>query len=114
MVKDYVIRMRMGSSYLAGTEHYGGKAHKKYKYREIYRTNAGEFTPEEWKEKLEQEIHKEGLEELLEHVKIHCREHCMWVKKESEIEEYAMDCLAGRSYEHWADFQSPEGEIIWM
>ena len=114
MVEDYAVRIRMGGSYLAKTEPCGKRIHKTYGYKEFYRTDAGDFTLEEWKEKLAREIRGEGLENLLESVKLHCGKHCAWLKKESEIEEYAMDCLASGVYKRWEDFQSPEKEIIWM
>ncbi len=114
MVEDYAVRMRMGGSYLVKTEHYGKRIHKTYGYKEIYRTKAGDFTPEEWKEKLAREIRGERLENLLESIKLHCSEHCAWMKKESEIEEYAMDCLASGAYKHWEDFNAPERTVIWM
>ena len=51
-----------------------------------------------------------GKKELLEAIKDHCRENCVWLKTENDIENYAMECLVLKAYEHWQVFpeQAPE------
>lgn len=51
-----------------------------------------------------------GKKELLEAIKDHCRENCAWLKTENDIENYAMECLVLKAYEHWQVFpeQAPE------
>lgn len=51
-----------------------------------------------------------GKKELLEAIKDHCRENCVWLKTENDIENYAIDCLLSKAYEHWKGFpkQIPE------
>ena len=112
MLEDYAIRLRTGRAYLVGIEMVGKKQHKKYEFREIYQTKIGEFTPEEWKRRAIHEIQGEGETELLGRIVQHCRGHCAWLHKESDIEEYAIECLCSRAYEHWDDFTGTE--IIWM
>lgn len=53
-----------------------------------------------------------GKSELLETVKDYCRKNCAWLKKENDIEKYAIDCLLSKAYEHWEDFpkQPPESD----
>lgn len=113
MLEDYAIQTRNGR--VTGTGRYyinqRGTRKEAMEFREYYKTNLGEFSPEEWKRMVMREIEAEGEQELLEQIKQHCREHCARLHKKSEIEEYAMECLCNRAYECWTDFQS---EIIWM
>lgn len=113
MTEDYAIEIRIGRA--EGTGRYvitnRGNRREITKFKERYKTKAGEFLPEEWKKLTLQEIEKAGKMELLERIKQHCREHCAWLRREPEIEEYAMGCLCSRAYEYWPDFQE---EIIWM
>ena len=83
------------------------------KYVERYETPMGEFLPEIWREEAKEEIKAAGEMELLEQVKEHCRNHCAWLKKENELEDYAINCVCNRAYRAWKDFEYEE-TIIWM
>ncbi len=115
MVEDYRIMYYEGAA--EGTGRYettkGGKLREIKKYVERCRTPAGIFLPEQWKRKTLEAIEAEGEIELLESIKEHCRAHCAWLRREGEIEEYAIGCLCSRAYRHWKDFENPE-TIIWM
>lgn len=108
-LEDYSIQLRMGRSHF--TRHYntGGK---QYRYVEEYKTNKGIFSQEKWKEVVMKAIVEADAVELLEKIKTYCRKNCAWLRKEGEIEEYAMDCLCSRTYLHWENFE--QGTIIWM
>ncbi len=49
MIEDYAIRMRTGRACQTGSD---CKGKTLYEYRETYKTHAGEFTPQEWREKV--------------------------------------------------------------
>lgn len=104
-VEDFSIKQKLGSSYQKGIEIYRGKPKKMYGYREVYKTNAGEFEVGEWRNAVREIIELSGESELLEQIKAHCREQCAWLHKESDIEEYAMECLASRAYRYWKDLE---------
>ena len=113
MTDDYSIRISIGRAYPKGKgTNAKGRLVTLYGYQTRYRTNAGEFSPEEWKEGALREIRKEKKEPLLEKIKNHCREHCAWLSKEQEIEEYAISCLCNRAYEHWGGFET--GDFPYM
>lgn len=80
---------------------------------ERYETPAGTFLPEEWKKRAKAAIEAEGKLTLLKKVKEHCRGHCAWIHTESDLEEYAIECICSRSYRYWKDFEDTE-TIIWM
>lgn len=95
MVEDYYIQMRTGRAYQTGTDCRGKKV---FEYRETYKTSVGEFSPQEWRERIRNAIEQAGETEMLDIIKNHCREHCAWLHKEVEISDYAMDILAGRFF----------------
>lgn len=115
MIEDYWIKSRVGRS--EGTGEYEitkrGTRREKTRHVERYVTPAGTFLPEEWKKRAMAAIEAEGELDLLTRVKEHCREHCAWLRTESDLEEYAMECLCDRAYRHWKDFEDIE-TIIWM
>lgn len=110
-VEDYRINVRVGRAYRTGTDIYKGKTRKLYKHRELYKTDAGEFEKEEWTNIIREIIELSGQNKLLEQIKEHCRENCVWLKKESDIEEYAMNCLASRAYRYWKEFEYTEEPV---
>lgn len=115
MIEDYRIKSRVGRSEGTGTYEYTrlGTRREKSRYVERYVTQAGTFLPEEWKKRARAAIEAEGELALLERVKEHCREHCAWLHTESDLEEYAIECVCSRAYRHWKDFEDTE-TIIWM
>lgn len=104
---DFAIKLRLGQS--VGTGFYEltriGTRRQITEFRITYRTKAGDFLPQEWRIRILEAIEAEGETPLLEKIEQHCRLHFAWLHKESEIEEYAANCLAARAYRHWKDFQ---------
>lgn len=74
-------------------------------FKEFYKTNIGEFTPEKWLEATLQIIQTLMENELLEEIKEHVAGHCVWLKNDKEIEEYSASCLASGAYMYWEDFK---------
>ena len=66
--------------------------------------SAGNITREAWRQQAEAIIHEYGLESLLDEIKDHCRKNCAWIRKEKDLELYAMQCLASKAYESWTEF----------
>lgn len=77
------------------------------KFSEVYTTDAGELSPERWRMELSKAIEADKESDVLEVIRAYCREHCAWLRKESDILDYAMDILASRSFlcgkECWKD-----------
>lgn len=114
MIEDYRIRMRTGRA--EGTGNYEttkrGTRREITKFVERYETAAGVFLPDEWMKKALAAIEAEGEMSLLESIKEYCS-RLPWLHKKKELEEYAVDCLCGRIYRYWDDFENTE-TIIWM
>lgn len=106
MVEEYAILQRMGRSEPTGkyvnTHMHTRRAVTKFRLR--YRTSKGEFLPEDWRQKILDQVTADGKEELLEQIKEHCRNNCAWLHTEDAIEEYALECTASHAYEYWKDF----------
>lgn len=94
-VEDYYIQGRRGCSYVKGLN---AKGKKIIGFKEYYKTNAGEFEPEQWRLKLTEAINYAEENELLQIIKEHCKKHCAWLHTDPEITDYAMDILAGRIF----------------
>lgn len=80
-------------------------------FAETYETHAGNFKPERWVEIMRECVAASGSEALLQRIIDHVKASCVWLKKDAEREEYALDILAGRIYRQghaWSDF-STEG-----
>lgn len=107
-VEDYAINTRIGRAEPTGTYEITRRGTRRavLKYVSRYETNAGTFLPEEWKEKALEAIKEAGELDLLENIKDHCREQCAWLKKEKDVEEYAVQCLCNRAYQYWDDFST--------
>ena len=93
-LEDYRIRNRQGRSRGTGGYYVNRMGHKKETmvYSVYYETDA-------------------GSEALLQRIIDHVKASCVWLKKDAEREEYALDILAGRIYRQghaWSDF-STEG-----
>lgn len=108
-LEGYAIHCRMHRGERTGKDSSGRNV---YKYITEYKTDNGTFVPEKWKEKTMKAIMAAGEMELLEKIKNYCRKHCAWLHKESELQEYAMECLVSRSYLYWNDFLKEEGRQI--
>lgn len=110
MVEEYRIIIITGGAEPTGQYEVNRRGNRKpvLKYTERYETRAGTFQPEIWKAKALRAIKENGELKLLEKVKEHCRNHCVWLRKENELEKYAINCLCGRTYRHWPDFECEE------
>jgi hypothetical protein len=109
-MEDYKIRLRCGRSEPTGEYEITRMKTRRAvtKFREFYETDAGEYSPEEWIKIVRSCVEASDSLELLDRVIEHCRTDCVWLKTESEREEYSLDMIAGRVYRHWKEF-STEG-----
>lgn len=105
-ISDYAIRLRIGRSEPTGTKYITrfGNTRQKNVFKEFYKTNIGEFTPEKWLEVTLQIIQENQQTELLEKIKEYVRNNCVWLKNEKEIEEHSVSCLTSGAYMYWNDF----------
>ena len=78
---------------------------KKTVFKEFYKTNLGEFLPNQWLEMLMEFINTVGENKLLEEIKKHVKPHCVWLKTQEEVDEYSIQCLASGAYMYWEGFQ---------
>lgn len=99
-LEDYRIRNRQGRSRGTGGYYVNRMGHKKETmvYSVYYETDAGEFSPEQWLEIMRECVAASGSEALLQRIIDHVKASCVWLKKDAEREEYALDILAGRIY----------------
>lgn len=74
-------------------------------FKEFYKTNIGEFTPEKWLEVTLQIIQALMENKLLDEIKEYVADHCVWLKNDKEIEEYSASCLASGTYMYWEGFK---------
>lgn len=83
-----------------------GKVRRISETEQGFAIREGNITKAEWRRRAEKIIHENGLDGLLEEIKEHCRKYCAWLKRmpESELELYAMQCLASKAYEAWTEF----------
>ncbi|MCD8104489.1 MAG: hypothetical protein LUF35_05700 [Lachnospiraceae bacterium] len=111
MIEDYDIRMRNFRMVPTGNFEItrNGKKVEIRKGRDIYATAKGEFLPKEWKDAALAEIERCGEMDILHAIEHHVRENCVWLHKESEIEEYAIECHCCRAYLHWPEWQENAG-----
>lgn len=103
----HAIHHRIGRSEPTGTTYITrfGNTRQKNVFKEFYKTNIGEFTPEKWLEVTLQIIQTLMENELLEEINEHVAGHCVWLKNDKEIEEYSASCLASGAYMYWEDFK---------
>lgn len=108
-MEDYYIKMRIGERKIVGYEITRKCTPRPVsKLMVIYKTNAGELLPEEWKRFVKNCVQVSDSQALLNKIIEHCCTHCVWLKSKNEREEYALNILAGRIYRHWKEF-STEG-----
>lgn len=83
-----------------------GKVRRISETEQGFAIREGSITKTEWRRRAEEAIHENGMDSLLEEIKEHCRKYCAWFKREpeSELELYAMQCLASRAFEAWTEF----------
>ena len=109
MVGLYAIHLRIGSAMPTGTYEITRRGNRRQvtKYSEVYKTDAGEFSPEQWRMELSRAIEADKESDVLEVIKEHCREHCAWLHNEADILDYSMDIFASRVFlcgnENWKD-----------
>lgn len=106
MVEDYRIQYRINKGVPTGKYEITkiGTKREIIKYQEFYQTPIGALLPEDWRRRIKAEIEEAGETELLARLKERCREYCAWIRKEQDLEDYAMDILASRAYLEWTDF----------
>lgn len=117
MIEDYAIRINNFRMVPTGNFEITNRGTKKdiLEGASFYTTALGEFPQKQWKEAALAEIEKCGELGTLERVRSHVRENCAWLQKESEIEEYAIECHCNRAYLHWPEWREDTGNtIIWM
>lgn len=99
---ELAIRLRCHRAEIVGKSSIG---HKETRYITWYETAwSRNISPAEWLRMAEEAIERERKQDLLKHIEDYCRQNCVWLKKESEQHEYAVDVLCSRSYEHWGGF----------
>lgn len=49
----------------------------------------------QWYEQMREAVTEEGLQEIFEEIKMSCR-RLAWLKNETQVEEYALECLSLR------------------
>ena len=79
-----------------------GSLHREIRVREYFDVPEGRITVEEWQRRAREAVLKAGDGALYDAVKAHCRRHCAWLKKETEVEAYALECLVDGAYLAWA------------
>ena len=57
----------------------------------------------QWYAKMREAVIREGQQDLLERIKDHCK-RLAWLHTDQQIEEYSLECLESKAYEHWEDF----------
>ena len=108
---ELAIRLRCHRAEISGK---GSIGHREARYVTWYETAWNRIlSPAEWLGLAEDAIEREGKQELLKKIEDHCKTNCAWIKKETELHEYAVDALCSRSYEHWDGFTRGEGERTW-
>ena len=109
MVEQYKIHHNIGRAVPTGAYEITRKGNRRAitKYSEVYKTDVGELSPEEWRVKLSEAIVNDKESDVLEVIIDHCREHCAWLHKEADIIDYAVEILASRAFlcgnECWKD-----------
>lgn len=98
---------RMSRADPIGFEIVKGKRKIKYEYNTYIPTKEGEFKLSVWIQKAREEMYECGLGELYERVKDYCREY-KWLKKEEDLEDWALRAMYYEAYMHWKGFT-----IIW-
>nr|DAK02058.1 MAG TPA: hypothetical protein [Caudoviricetes sp.] len=107
-ISDYAIHHRIGRSEPTGTTYitrFGNTRHQNV-FKEYYKTDMGELTPEKWLEVTLQVIQALAETELLEEIKNHLKCNCVWLKNDKDIDEYSVSCFASGAYLHWKDFKN--------
>lgn len=109
MVEQYKIHHRIGCTIPTGTYELTRRGNRRdvTRYAVIYETDAGMFSPEQWRDELSKAIEADKESDVLGIIADHCRAHCAWLHKEDDIFDYAMEVLASRVFlcgnEHWKD-----------
>ena len=75
------------------------------KHVEYFDTEIGSMEIGQWYAAVKEAAATDGLTDLLEAIKEYCRQHCAWLKKETDVEHHALECLVSEAYKHWPDFE---------
>ena len=103
---DLKIMFRTGQPHCTSVQEISeGRYHREYEYTEKFKITSGEeVLPEDWIRDMKAALQEEGKSDLVKQLKEYVRIHCVWLKKEEEIDIYAMDAAAGGAYKAWNDF----------
>lgn len=107
-MEDYKINIRCGCARQTGSYEITKKGTRRAvtRYVETYKTDAGEFFPDEWMRLVRGCVEVSESSDLLERIIEHCRTNCVWLKTDKDREEYALNILIGRTYRNWKDFST--------
>ena len=104
--EELKILFRTGSAHCTSQQEISaGRYHREYHFTERFKIASGkELLPEEWIQEMKEALQREGKSDLMKQIKEYVRANCIWLKKEAEIEIYAMDAAAGGAYKYWENF----------
>lgn len=105
-MEQYYINTRLGRAEPTGRYEItrNGNRRAVTKFRESYKTEAGVISPEKWLAIAKMCVMETESENLYQKIIHYISVHCVWLKTNTEKEEYALDILLGRIYRHWKDF----------
>lgn len=105
-MEQYYINTRLGRAEPTGRYEItrNGNRRAVTKFRESYKTEAGVISPEKWLAIAKMCVVETESENLYQKIIHYIGVHCVWLKTNTEKEEYALDILLGRIYRHWKDF----------
>lgn len=103
-LEEFRSRCNCYRSELIGKDNLGRKQYRGINYQ---KTIFGDIENNVYYPIAKELITISGEAELLEAIKNHCKDRCGWLRSEQEVEEYAINCLIDRAYEHWKDFLYP-------
>ena len=75
---------------------------------EYFETPVGEIELSEWVSLIKGAFEREGKTALFNAITEYCKGACPWLKKQTELELHAAQCLIHGSYKAWSDFRSEE------
>lgn len=105
-MEQYYINTRLGRAEPTGSYEItrNGNRRAVTKFRESYKTEAGVISPEKWLVIARMCVMETESENLHQKIIHYIGVHCVWLKTNTEKEEYALNILLGRIYRHWKDF----------
>lgn len=109
MEKYRPIESRIGRAEKVGMEFTNrGTVKMKSVYREYMKTPSGEIEVNKWRELAKAAVEADGKTELFERIMDYLKDY-RWLKKITDREEWALECMYIDAYMYWEGF-----EVIWM